>query len=316
MPSKTRTNKAYNTLCHRQRNIVLPDIIIMKAYRIRAMFLLEVFLVITIPQICFADAFEYLTQSLAKVVAMASLLNLADYDYNSGNSLFGYYLSEGSERGLRYSFEKNRSYVILAAGDDDIVDLDLSITDENGREILSDKNQEPMAFLEFRPKYSGTYVINIKNYESYQTGFCSYVVLRNTGSGLFSLDDITEALQNALKLAQAGGIFAKQFPQDRMVLFGGRYQEDDSNSVWDIGLESGRYMFLAAGSNNINDVDITVIEQYQLNNSSGETVCRDNESNDVAFCEFRAISRERYCLTLKNYDSQGSGFVFGVLLQN
>ncbi|GAK50609.1 hypothetical protein U14_01842 [Candidatus Moduliflexus flocculans] len=268
------------------------------------------------PEICAANAFDYMGQSLAKVVYLSTILNLANYDYNPGNSLFGYYLDEGTEHGLYYEFSRNANYLILAAGDDDVSDLDISVMTKDGEEIVSDRDASPGAYVEFRPPYSGQFLINLKNYDSDGISFCSYVILKESGSGDFSLNDLVEALQNALTIAQVRALIATQFPRNRMILFGGRSQEGQSNSVYDIGLEKGQYVFLGSGSNRIRDVDITIAEQYRHQSPEGKHVCEDAENDNTPICEFHADSGEEYALNLKNYASRGDGFVFGVLLQD
>lgn len=289
----------------------------MKRYIWLAAIALHGVAVVLCPSISMAEnAFDYMSQSLAKVVYISTLLNLADYNYDGGNSLFGYYLEEGTERGLYYHFNQSTTYLLIAAGDDDVSDLDIAITTEEGKELVSDRDASPGAYVEFHPPHSGKFLINLKNYASRRTSFCSYVVLTDTGSGKFSLDDLVEALQNALTIAQVRALIATQFPQNRMILFGGRYQEGQSNSVYDIGLEKGQYAFLGSGSNRISDVDITVVEQYRHQSLEGQQVCEDTEQDNTPICEFRADAGEEYALNLKNYASRGDGFVFGVLLQD
>ena len=119
--------------------------------------------------------FDYLEQALKRILASATVLNLVNYDYVSGNSLFGAYLEEGDYQSLGCNFEKNVNYFILAAGDNDILDLDLALL-SSGEVLLEDTETDANPILQFTPNYSGRMTIRMTNYQSTEAneGFCVF----------------------------------------------------------------------------------------------------------------------------------------------
>ncbi len=59
-----------------------------------------------------------------------------------------------------------RSYILLAAGDNDTKDLDLDIQDSSGRVLAADTETSPVANVPFEPKVSGRYTVRLRLYDS------------------------------------------------------------------------------------------------------------------------------------------------------
>ncbi|MEK7729327.1 MAG: hypothetical protein AAB354_13015 [candidate division KSB1 bacterium] len=261
--------------------------------------------------------FDYLTQALSKVVAQATIMNLASYDYVSGNSLFGVYLSKGGSQGLNMHFEQGVSYVILGAGDNDILDLDLSLLSPSGTELLKDADEDATPILQFTPTYSGKRTVRITNYNSYRDGFCVMVILRQSNTGNFSLYQIAEALNNVIANSRVTSLFSSRFADGTFCLFGGRLSEGEDTYLYNTQPSSGEYALLAAGSNNVSDVDLTVIRQNGKDYTYGNEIAKDTASDNTPICSFTVHSGGYYLMKHKNYASYVNtpGFVFSVLLE-
>ncbi|MFX0200704.1 MAG: hypothetical protein ACFFCW_31680, partial [Candidatus Hodarchaeota archaeon] len=159
-----------------------------------------VFSIITLSKVRAQQSiFDYLRQALTKIVASATIVNLANYDYVGGNCLFGAYLPEGESQSLSSHFEKGVDYYVLGAGDDDIIDLDLALLSTTGEVLQEDTDDDATPILQFMPNYSGNMTLKITNFSSVQDGFCVMVILKRSYSGNFSLYQIAEALDNVIQ---------------------------------------------------------------------------------------------------------------------
>lgn len=263
-----------------------------------------------------AAPFDYLQQALVRIITQSTLMNLADYGYINGNCLFGVYLSEGDSHNLNMHFERNRNYVVMGAGDNDINDLDLALLDSSGGTIANDTETDATPILQFRPRDTGFKKIKITNYDSDAPGFCVIVVLTETNGGKFSMTQISEALDNVIARSSIVSLFANRFAEGTFCLFGGKLREGEDTSLYNTSLAPGDYVMVGAGSNNIGDVDTFVIRQNGVDSQSGEQICADTETDNTPICAFEADSGEYYLFKHKNYScSSAEGFVFSVLLK-
>lgn len=261
--------------------------------------------------------FDYLTQALSKVVTEATIVNLANYDYVDGNSLFGVYLPQGDYHSLNMQFDGGVSYLVLGAGDDDIVDLDLALLSSDGRVLQEDADHDATPILRFTPTYSGKRTLKITNYESYRAGFCVMVILKESYTGNFSLNQLGEALGNVIRNSRITYLFSSNFARGTFCLFGGRLGKGQETYIYNTQPSPGQYAMVGAGSNNISDVDLFVVRQNGRDNTYGAEISKDTAIDNHPICSFTVYSGWNYLLKHKNYSSSGSsdGFVFSVLLQ-
>jgi hypothetical protein len=263
------------------------------------------------------SVFEYLEQALVKVVGQATVFNLANYDYVDGSSLLGVYLAQGRSQSFTMNFEAGVEYLVLGGADNDVVDLDLELVSMSGTVLQNDSQTDAVPYLNFQPSTTAKRTIRLKNFQSYQPGFCAMVILRKRRGGYFSLNQIADALDNLMVLARTASQFSFQFAQGNFCLFGGRASQGGSSGLFDVQLREGSYAMVGAGSNNIQDVDLSVVRQYQRNRTRGVVLAKDDDRDNAPMCLFNARWNENYYLQCINYASRGggSGFVFAVLLE-
>jgi hypothetical protein len=262
--------------------------------------------------------FDYLQQSLVKVVAASTLINLTEYDYEYGNCLYGAYLEAGESKTLNKYFQAGVEYVILGAGDDYLSDIDLSATSNTTGGIMAiDDADDCLPIIRFTPQSSQWMGVKITNSDYFDPGFCVMVVLRKTNSGNFSMYELAEALDNVIVNSRVAYMFTSGFARDAFCLFGGSVKEGDGSYIYNVSLKSKSYLMVGAGSDNVEDVDIYAIRQNGYDVTEGVIEAEDTETNNHPFCIFDAQSGQSYLLKYKNYSSYGSktGFVFTVLLE-
>lgn len=61
---------------------------------------------------------------------------------------------------------EGRTYIFLAAGDNDTKDLDLEIQDSSGKSVAADTDTAAQATVTFTPSVSGRYTVRMRLYDS------------------------------------------------------------------------------------------------------------------------------------------------------
>jgi hypothetical protein len=272
-------------------------------------------LLISLAADCRAEAFDYLKQAMAKLVAQSELINVADYDYDGLGCMFGYFLEPGKESSMRRDFSEDESYIIMGCGDEDIKDLDIRIADESGDKLAEDNDTDNTPLVQFTAPRSGKYTIVLTNAKAARASFCAFVILRKVRNGHVQIRQIGEALDRAIKLSQLKGLEAKEFPPG-LILMGGKYRAGQGNETYDLAFDEGDYSLIVAGSENVNDADATVVRQSRPGDTAGKTISEDSDGAAVALCDFLSNGRSYYCIRIKNAASSGAGFVFGIILKN
>lgn len=279
-------------------------------------------LLLFLPSVSLAQSnrspFDFLKQSLVKILLASAVMEnqLQNYDYVEGNSLFGAYLAKGEYEGLTMQFSGGEEYLLIGAGDEDITDLDLAIVSTSGSVIVKDEKRDALPILHYTPQITGRRTIRLINFDAARSGFCAMIILKKNYSSSMTFDQISEALDNVIAMAQLSGVLtaATGFAKNTFCLFGGRVAQGAEMYLYNVSLPYGKYLFVGAGSNNISDVDIFAIQQYESDNIAGAVVCKDVEEDRTPFCSFSASSGASYQLKYKNFSSYQPGFIFTILL--
>lgn len=261
-----------------------------------------------------AEPFKYISQAVSKVAAAGTLMNLGDYDFVSGNSLFGCYLRNGKSMSLRTDFEKGKRYFIIGGGDEDIEDLDIRVESDGGGLIGEDVKEDATPIVSFTPKRSERYTVKITNQKSQIAGFCAFVIMVESEGSKLALRQLTEALGNAMEHSRVAGNFANSFAEGCFCLFGGHLSADAECGLYDTSFEDAKFVMVSAGSDGLADVDSFIYRQARRGNSDGTEVDSDTDPDAHPVCEFNADSERYYYLKHKNASSKG-GFVFSSVLK-
>jgi hypothetical protein len=79
-------------------------------------------------------------------------------------------LARGESTTIRCTFYAGNSYRLVAGGCEDARDVDVAVYDENGNLIDSDRDSSSLAVADFHPKWSGTFFVKVKMYDSTPDG--------------------------------------------------------------------------------------------------------------------------------------------------
>ncbi|MCK9618044.1 MAG: hypothetical protein M0R21_09450 [Lentimicrobiaceae bacterium] len=261
------------------------------------------------------NSFEYLSQALLKGIYVAKLY--PEYEYAGIGSLYGALLNTGESISLYFDFNSYEDYIISGIADEDVNDLDISIEDGYGYVYTKDNKTDNVPIVSFKPSTSGTKLIRLKNYRSNGASFCVLQILKRGTHNKESTQKLAQALVSCILLAETLSDYTSYvFPSGSFCLFGGCYEESEESGLFNYQVATnGDYYLLAAGSDNISDVDVKIIKQNASGDMSESTIASDAQTNKFSACKSYLYSFNNYYLKLKNYVSDGKGFVFGVVVK-
>lgn len=125
---------------------------------------------------------KYSMQAMANLDALIKVENRLGY-YFARNSLVlgGTWMDKSNKYTgvLSFTTEPGRTYVIVAAGDNDARDLDLRITDRQGNVIKQDGATDATARVQFTLRNAREIVIQVRLYDSRDSlpCFCAFAML-------------------------------------------------------------------------------------------------------------------------------------------
>lgn len=104
----------------------------------------------------------------------------------STSTMYGGWLPKGNKTGnekwismlVMRSLDPNKQYRLIAAGDNDIRDLDIRVLDPNGKVIAEDVGVSRLAEITFRPTREQDYTIQMRVYDSVDNGICIGAIMK------------------------------------------------------------------------------------------------------------------------------------------
>jgi hypothetical protein len=78
-----------------------------------------------------------------------------------------------------FQLDRNVEYTIVGVCDRDCSDVDIIVTDEDGREVVRDTLVDDHPIVSFRPQFTGTYEIEVRMYSCNVSSYCYW------GMGLY-----------------------------------------------------------------------------------------------------------------------------------
>ncbi len=113
---------------------------------------------------------KYVQEAAARLAPLVDKAAQQNYRFQKNAFSFGGALiDKNADRWVpvyTVQLTEGRSYVFLAAGDDDTRDLDLDIQDSSGRTLAADVETTAVAFVSFTPRTTGRYTVRLRLYDS------------------------------------------------------------------------------------------------------------------------------------------------------
>jgi hypothetical protein len=113
---------------------------------------------------------KYIRQASDRLANMTDLAAKEGYSFRQNGFGFGGALLKKDTNAwlpvFTVQLTEGRTYVFLAAGDDDTRDLDLDIQDSSGKTLIADADRSAEARVTFTPPVSGRYTVRLRLYDS------------------------------------------------------------------------------------------------------------------------------------------------------
>jgi hypothetical protein len=118
---------------------------------------------------------KYVTQAANRLTSLIDQANKDGFKLSNNKlSIGGGWLKQGSEWVALFPvvLEKGKAYRLLAAGDDDAMDVDLQIVDANGATLKEDTKNDPQAIVDFTPPTTQQYQVRVRVFASRENVPC------------------------------------------------------------------------------------------------------------------------------------------------
>jgi hypothetical protein len=254
---------------------------------------------------------QRMTTAIARVMAAGQKVgNVSDYGYNEGVSILGGYVARGGSVSLSLSLDSGKSYLFVGGGDDNVRDLDISVSSPSGSEVERDDENDATPIVSFTAGRSGQYTVRLTHYSGSGPGFCALAILRKGGWDIPLRNLATAA---ALLIRFTGNVNQRvkenvtfHAQQNTWGLFGGVIPQGDSHEL-SMSMEAKRHVMVAAGDNNARDLDIYLFR------TSSAILSMDEEVDAFPLIDYRTSS-SRYTVRTKNARSSGASLILTAVL--
>lgn len=266
-------------------------------------------------------AFDYLVKSLENLLTASKNVNLADFEYDGDNALWGTYLEAGKSMAFDWRYDAGVEYLMLAAAHTKMAEIYLKVRQGQGTGgpvIKKDTAPDPAPMARFKPSVSGWHCFELIN-ESDKPAFVSLIVLKKKINANFSLAGIEEALKNTRDVSRHMASLVPPnsgIPTNVRTLFGGNIREGSAAGFQDLQTAEGNYFLVGAGENSVKNCDVEVIEQYAKGNSTGKKISKNSDSAyPFDYGTLPANASKYYYLKAINKSSRKTGaFILGFLI--
>ena len=268
---------------------------------------------------------DYLLQTGMKAALYTSAICEFGWEFDGSASFYGALLEEGESVSSSRWYERGTKYNIWAYGDDDAIDLDIRVVDEDGKVVAKDLESDAAPNCDFRPKSSGSYTVTITNHSSYNDVFVFWGVMNDASSPYISsgekcVDALDKMVEFFSVLDDNDGEY--RFFPNQTFLIGGIMEEDESQCFFNYRAPIDTYCyFIGFGSDEVKDFDIKLTEQWDVDlvdpdyeADDYQMIGEDSDYGAVATMNCYLEASEYYALKYMVYSSQGSGFVFTLIL--
>lgn len=256
---------------------------------------------------------EYISEAVGRAVTQAG--SAGDYSgygmTTSSFCLLGGWITQGNMLQYSMNLSGGTSYLFVGAGDRDVRDLDISVTD--GTNTVEDTETDNTPFVHVEAQSDTEVTITVTNYQgSGQPDFCCLIILESDG-GQANIAGLNQAAQGLVTLINSATGYATDQAADASswCILGGLFGQGGELGMTRT-FTRGNYMLVGWGDTRAKDLDAFV------QGPNGEEVAADTETDSTPVVTFnvQAKGNLRGTLNLRMYQSKGNAFgVCAVLRQ-
>ncbi|HKI19611.1 MAG TPA: hypothetical protein VKA15_17120 [Isosphaeraceae bacterium] len=255
-----------------------------------------------------------MTQAVGRVMGSArAISDRTVFGYAEGTSIMAAFLRPGADIAFTRPLYRGQEYVILGGGDQDVQDLDVEISDPDGRVIARDTRDDAAPIVRFVAPRDGSYTIRQRLCEARSSSFCVVAVLRARGFDV-PVSNLTNATVNLMELCSRvsqnrGGRVVFQDADNQWAIFGAVLQNGEERTITNLALGQGRRVLVAAGDNNARDIDLFVLDR------NGDIAARDTAEDATPIADVTVSGNSLAGVRFQNVNSQGPALVLAAILR-
>lgn len=251
---------------------------------------------------------EYISECVGNAVKQAQ----AAGDYSGygmlSNSfcLLGGWITKGHMLQYTVTLQEGHSYLFVGAGDRDVKDLDLSVSD--GTNTVEDTETDNTPFVHVQAESTVEVTITLTNYDgSGEPDFCAMIILEDEG-GQANLGSLNQAATGLCQLLDKLG---NEWETDKAsdgsswCVMGGLMGTGGELGI-SRSFAPGTYVLVGWGDSRAGDVDASVA------NGEGEVVAADTETDNTPVVPFEVSGGEALSGTLHLAMAQAKGNAFAI----
>lgn len=216
-------------------------------------------------------------------------------------SLLGGWLATGQTLEYEMQVEAGKGYLFVGAGDRDIKDLDLSVTD--GEATVEDTEDDNTPFVHIEAKADATIRITMTNFTgSGEPDFCTFIILEEggaEGSGKALVAAATELARVCAEVEQKTGVKTDKSP-GLACLMGGLFGTGGELAM-NRTFHEGKYALVGWGDQNAEDIDVALTE-------GDEVIARDTETDATPVVPFEVAGDTTCGLEVKMFKAKGNAY--------
>ncbi|MEM8781473.1 MAG: hypothetical protein AAGE65_01335 [Planctomycetota bacterium] len=255
----------------------------------------------------------YMMQAVAKTMGAGADASNRGYGFASGVSFLAGLCEVKEELRFTRSFTGGREYILIGAGDEDATDVDLSIHDADGRQIVADRLADSIPVVRFTPPRTGRYSLRLKLFSGKREAFCSVVILERNAGFNVPLSNLAEAsarfFASCAAVNQTHVRLAFHNSPNEWAMFGQVFRPGGKSTINNLFPEPGDGFVVAVGDDNANDLDLTLLTR------DGSVVRRDHQSTLVPVVEYDYRTRINRSVQTINHASDGNTFVLTAMMR-
>ncbi|MBX3470314.1 MAG: hypothetical protein KF878_25890 [Planctomycetes bacterium] len=254
---------------------------------------------------------EYLSECVAAAVRRAE----AEGSYRGYGlvkesfCLLGGWITQGHMLQYSMTLKAGRRYLFVGAGDRDVKDLDLTVTD--GPNVVSDTDDGNTPLVHVEAEATVDVTITLTNASgSGQPDFCGLIILEDQGgqANLAALGQAAAGLCQAINARGSDWETDKASDGSSWCLMGGLMAAGEALSL-SRSFRAGGYLLVGWGDARAGDVDALVLDE------AGEVLAADTATDNRPEARFEPREPLRATLVLKMHQAKGDAFAVCAVLK-
>jgi len=253
----------------------------------------------------------YMGQAMTAVFSgIERMTRDSDLGLVDGVSVFATFLPAGKAVELSTTLEEGKSYCIVGGGDEDCVDLDISVSGPEGEPVATDMLKDASPVVSFVAEASGMHTLRMELYEANVPSFCAMAILAEDGWTCppESMDQaLTRFVHTCEGMSKERTLSFHDEP-NQWCLYCGIIESGSALRMSTITLEEGSHTFVAAGDDDMRDLDLYLLD------GNDATLASDDRVDDVPIVTHQGATASDYQLRAVNADSAQPSFVVFAIL--